>query len=662
MRDSNPFLELYLSAEATEPENFSRLFSPVILQDAPRLFHPNNALLLGSQGCGKSMLLALMKPEWRFAYHKAGVPFPVPQDRQRFISGGINIIRAGAADFSHRLYRGYGEENLSRRTMFFIDWFNYWLVEDILNGLNFIYGQSDAHPSFVEGFGVSLDQSRITEFVSILRAQDSWYGYFKNVRTLHGCIQRCRKRLLLHRRFLQRHESQVVDRTISDTCTEAGVPVARVFEALKSAEVIDKDTACFVRIDQYDTLADLIGVKGESDYSFIQAVNGMLWSREPGFNYKIGSRRHLFSTEEKRGVYGVGASLEHLRNFVIIDLEKNFQRGEHTHAKGYKPFKSFAADVFRRRMENYCDSEELSDLTLRHVLGGWALTSSKKAEIYAGKTAEQRTGILKLPSSWQVEIQEALINIARDEPLSAKLGEAWVRQRMAHKEKVGVDVIISRPWEDATWWKKERVQQACMQIASTKHQRLVWAREKDLIDLSGNNVLAFLSFCQGIWDVWQRTPEGNKVPQGHLPVIKSEYVQSQGIIDASIALFNKISEHPGIGDTLRRVVAVLAERLREGMMDDLAMSNPGAYGISLDQQELEGDTELLRLLQDADSYGVILALSHTSKYRPKRERKKYYIHPSYGPYLQLPATRTKEPDYWKVQDLRRLFEQRGLLG
>ena len=66
-RRINPFNELYVT-ETIRSDQFVKIFSPVIVKNVEALFLPGNIVLQGVQGSGKSMLLALLKPEVRLAY------------------------------------------------------------------------------------------------------------------------------------------------------------------------------------------------------------------------------------------------------------------------------------------------------------------------------------------------------------------------------------------------------------------------------------------------------------------------------------------------------------------------------------------------------------------------------------------------------------------
>ena len=95
----NPFHELYMT-ETIRPNDFVDVFSPLLVSDAMELFQPGNVVLMGVQGSGKSMLLALLKPQVQIAYRRAERSFPVPDEFNRFIGAGLNLTRSGAIDLA----------------------------------------------------------------------------------------------------------------------------------------------------------------------------------------------------------------------------------------------------------------------------------------------------------------------------------------------------------------------------------------------------------------------------------------------------------------------------------------------------------------------------------------------------------------------------------
>ena len=87
---ANPFFELYVGDRISSNE-FVTIFSPMLVTHTEPLFMPGNIVVIGIQGCGKSMLLKLLKPQTRIEYEQANQPFPVPEALRKFVCGSVNL-------------------------------------------------------------------------------------------------------------------------------------------------------------------------------------------------------------------------------------------------------------------------------------------------------------------------------------------------------------------------------------------------------------------------------------------------------------------------------------------------------------------------------------------------------------------------------------------
>jgi hypothetical protein len=97
----NPFQQLFLSDDTQTDESFVQLFSNEVLQTAIHpVFQGGNVVLSGTQGCGKTMILNLLRPEIRIAYWDRGKAneFPVNREMRNFISAGLNLTRSRITD------------------------------------------------------------------------------------------------------------------------------------------------------------------------------------------------------------------------------------------------------------------------------------------------------------------------------------------------------------------------------------------------------------------------------------------------------------------------------------------------------------------------------------------------------------------------------------
>jgi len=156
--------------------------------------------------------------------------------------------------------------------------------------------------------------------------------------------------------------------------------------------------------------------------------------------------------------------------------------------------------------------------------------------------------------------------------------------------------------------------------------------------------LVFLFLLQHVWDAWLR--DKRNVVEGTFDFPVSDDVQSQGIMEASIEWLSKQIE--GSNALQRKTfVDTLGEHFYKSLIEDKAMSYPGANGISLAIADLDSSPEISRFLREAASYGDIFAAPHTSKKKGEK-RTKYYLAPIFSPYFKIPAAHSKEPEYVKL--------------
>lgn len=269
------------------------------------------------------------------------------------------------------------------------------------------------------------------------------------------------------------------------------------------------------------------------------------------------------------------------------------------------------------------------------------LRPTEKARIYCGDSSKDS---VKPRKDWADSWKRFLFRLAESDPLSARLADAWARQK--HKADI-TKRIPRRPyeWERSSkkYWKKERIQHALMQIAGRCRQRLVWAGEQEILGLSGGNILMFVLLCQHIWSAYLRTIRDKPQTSSRLPKIDWS-LQAVGILDASTSWFRKIADRTG-GHTRQRFISYLGNALEKQLYDDLSLSYPGANGFSVRFDELEAHPRTKAFLTDLVDHGVLLDLPHTTKLSDRRARRKYYLVPLLCPYFHIPHIRTKEPLY-----------------
>lgn len=648
---NNPFQLLYFT-ESISDEEYTKLFSPVLINEALAIFQPGTIVLEGVQGSGKSMLLALLKPEIRFAYLKDDIPFPVPQEFSRFLGAGINLLRSGAIDFGARMAKDFTELQCKHLVTLFGDFVNFWIIDDILQGLD-IYG---ANQTLASELQIDCSKNALKRFVNHVKSKECWFDSLRGATDYSSLRSTIKKRINEYRRFLRGHST--INESISNTSTIAGEPISQVIRSARESGVIPNDLHVFIRVDQCEEMVRLEAKAEEHDLhiQFREVVNKMLGTRDSNVSYRLAGRRYAFRTSGETRMHGTIASLEDMRNFAVVNLDEILRRRENR--KNWI-FPKFANDVFRRRLKwSGYKFDDVEKELISVVLGGSLMSIKEKVKCY---TKNSTRFVLQMDDEWPLSIRQTLLNLLESDPLSAKLGEAWVRQQIKNKKEASLEYLHEDdyPWERESkkWWKKERLFLASLQIAAAQGQKLIWARKDDVINLSGSNILVFVTLFQHIWQAWLRSqPLSADWSDASLPCIESHYIQSEGIEEASDRWYDKLREETE-GDSRRRFVSLLGILFRNGLRADKDMSYPGHNGISLSLNDLESDSGVYSILQDASVYGAMVDMKHTPKTKSRGESRKWYLHPVLAPHFQVPAMHTKEPMYVDVRRVRKWLEK-----
>lgn len=639
MARGNPFADLYVT-ESIGSERFAELFSPVLANETQThaLFQPGNIFLTGLQGSGKTALLNLLRPEVMIAYRRVGAHWPLPDSSSRFVAAGINLNSSKARDFGQRMLSDEADL-VATNALLFGDFLNYWIVDDLLHCIEVI--RDDVITHIYRTLGVHADQRKLDALAKALAGHACWFGSLEGISTYADLRRTIDERIHAYRNFLNYNAD--LPSAIVRSKTSPGEPIGVVAETLKQLGVIPDDVPVFVVVDQFE---DLMGLEIELDEAtgtpLREIVMKMLSERGQQVSYRIGARP--YSLYPDFATFRTGSSAEEMRNFKIINISKIL--GSREARPGL--FKDFCEDVFRRRL-SYTGPRSKS--LLRTVFG----PNERPAQKAHRYVKSNPTNVIRSQDGLTEEYRAVLAKVAEREPFSARLGVAWVLQRMARKEgELSPSEIEHEPWNELRrrWWKKERTQQALLQIAANQRQRMKWYGPADVISLSGRNILVFLSICQFIWAEYRRTDptaEGvNKPPEG-IPV----NVQDVGIHDASSYWFRKIKADPNGGDDRHRFISGLGTELRSGLRRDRRMSYPGATGFSLSERDLDANYDVSAFLNRCVAYGVLDSFRHTAKSKDRGQSTKWYLFPILTPYFQIPTHRTKEPKYLRVANLRR---------
>jgi hypothetical protein len=671
----NPFSRLE-NAEIETDIKFVNLFSGCAVNSCIELYKHGNVIITGIEGSGKSMLLNLLKPEIRISYLKNKKEFPVSE---KFLGAGINFTRSNLLDIGSRIVSRleFGEHRKHDAPQFFGDFINYWVVKDIINSImtfkekldeNEIKSILDSNETEMESIlDLNCSDETEMEFVRIISKSQTWSGYLEGVKSIKELIDRLDKRIFIYRHIATASRPKSIPEDIYETLTEVGEPISQTAEALYKSKILPPKTPVLIRFDQYEDLLDAVDFDLRVAEQYRQVVNKFLWTRDPNVSFKIGSRPYALTGELK--VYGLGfQELEPERHYHLIDLTEKLSRPEDISSW---LFPKLADDVFTRRLKDTgYPGKEIGDLF------GSRISPYKKAQIIVSKDSRERALGLKVLKELTESQKKFLIDLAvGNEPaknyshindkddtgdvLSAKLGIAWILQK-EESESPSHDFFAEMekrqilPWDEnkAKWWRKERINQALLQISSNSGQRTIWSGKEDILTLSGSNILIFLNICREIWRIWDqalRVKGELNVDFNNEPIINIKY-QSAGIYATSSLWYNKVMARTK-GDSRKKLLDKIAKMLSAKLKEDNKMSNPGHNGFSLSVSDY-GDAEVKDTLMKAVRYGDLVELHHTPKNKKQERRRKWYLLPILSPELDLPASHTKEPFYMNVGKIK----------
>lgn len=629
----NPFQQLYVG-EKVDPEEFVEIFSHKLVPHAMPLFQPGHVVLSGVQGSGKSMLFKLLQPEVREAYATIGIDFPVPAESSRFIGAGININTARCTEFGNRR----AETGDSVQELMFGDFFNYVVVLDMIRSVRTLH----AVPSISLELGIKLEGDRVTRFVRSVADHDAWEGYLRDATDLDDLERRMRARLALYRRFMNAND-KTLDPTVSGTKTSAGEPMKVIVNAFKKAGVVPKDVEFFVLVDQYEELANIKSNGVDADYRSV--VNKVI-SRDPTLSYRIGTRGYAWRNHLT--VFGSHGHLEQDRDYRLVEIDSKLRAQE---VRGTSIYPEFANDVFLRRLR-YAASPGSARARAARISDALGRSPAPRDEAIqlAGEDPE---AILRLDRHWPADISVELQELAKSDPLSAKLGEVWYRQK-------GIEGAGSRPWQERAkqYWRKERIELCLLLIAGIKKQRAIYSGEENILGLSGGNILLFLSLCQYIWDYASQASSRND-GQPELPIPGP--IQTIGVFQTARTWLDRIPSDYGRSDDRYKLIQLLGEKFATALYNDLKMSNPGQNGISLSIEDLRANTDVFDFLIEAVDYGNIVMVEHATRNKDRRRRYKFYLNPLYCPIYRIPYQRSKEPIYMTVDRLKEWLSEVGII-
>lgn len=673
---TNPFQQLYVADPSVSEEASVKLFSAEVLQSAVHpIFQGGNVILLGSQGCGKTMLLNLLRPELRLAYHRQEIEFPVERKLRRFVSAGVNLSSTQLVHVSEKSLESK-ERNRRELPLLFSDYFNYCVIANLLHSIRLIGDNPGVFSNLV-------DKGQLDEFATRLSQDSCWHGAFDVVSSISELIEHVDKRIYEYGQWingnigLEEFESRIIS-----SKSFIGAPISKAAALLRELRVIERDVPVLIRIDQLEELTRA----GESEKeqlftTFRKLLNRLLADRDAHVFYRIGSRPYGFDDPSTMGIWGSDAKLERRRDYVLIDMDDElFVRSE----EGRVPiFPSLIRDAFRKRVAYAYELPEqvLPDKLLDTVFGRSPTNVERLSVLKSIDTVAQRDRLLGLDRAeekgkWSTEWISFLHGIiekgGKESVLDAVLAAAWGRQTggggRTHENREEPPPPEPYPWVEREWWRKERMGQAVLQASTRGRQRFAWWGAKDIEDLADGNITVFLHLCHRIWDAFLKQQavcsESKKIDVlqgGGIPVT----VQRSAIYRASDEWYRKLAEEP-LGKSRQRFVHYLGEYLNRNMLNDLAMSYPGANGFSIALGEYDADSgdalEVRRFLEQAVGYSVLRKREHSSKSKSTGRRVKFYFIKLLCVRYQLPDRRTKEPLYVALKEVREWLGRANVLS
>ena len=663
----NPFQQLFLSDDTQTEESFVRLFSDEVLQTAIHpVFQGSNVVLKGTQGCGKTMILNLLRPEIRMAYWKLGKvkDFPVNKDMRGFVSAGINLTRSRITDLVQVTLDRGDEADTRELPFYFADFFNYLLVADLIKSVETI-GQNPGV------FDSIVNLAHTVLFVKTVAGQDCWFGALEGVQTLDDLKQRIAQRVGFYRLWVNGNLPGAEPwEAIRRSKTNIGEPIARTAECLRQSGIIGPDVPVLIRVDQIEEMHRAFTERQRVLLlSFRKMLNRVFAARDARVFYRAGSRRYGWDNPDFMGIWGSEARLENRRDYNLIDMDEQlFAWGESKNSV----FERFAIDAFQKRVaysfQNEVEGSKLEPQLAKSVFGKHPVAERRLSQLTFDAADHQIDRALGLDltgdgGAWSPEWRSFLRKEYRSGHagmLDAVLAAAWGRQtggarfKRQHRESPPPNDL---PWRNRKWWRKERLDQAVLQLTTRCQQRFMWWGFDDIRSLSGGNITVFLHICHRVWDGFLKN-------ESSLPVEKrtellnggtiDRNIQAAGILFASNEWFKKLPEEPG-GNARQSFVEHLGMRLNADMMTDLRMAYPGGNGISVPLAQFISTDEEITLLRsfmrEAVGYGALFETEHSSKSKQGGRRIKFYLNPILCPRFQIPEARTKEPYYWSMEDL-----------
>jgi hypothetical protein len=634
-RKKNPFQEPLVTELIEDPSLYQKLFSESILVDeTTEVFRASNAVLLGPQGAGKSMILNLIRYKFlaQWLANEGRLPGAL-HGLGRFLGISINLVRANFHAFGRRSFSKVSgrssEPNLD--ALCAADFLNHFLFRELILALQFL--EQPKGKDLAKWLRIN-DGSGL-KFVAAAADLSCWTGYYSGRKTVPDLLARVDERLNSWRSFLNGNIDTVPDE-IFKTKSEIGTPLHAIGNLFQEMSSSREALPLYIIVDQYEVLPELNKTYGTD---LQRVVNTLIKARDPVVFYKIGARTYDWGRELR--IFGAESRIEVQRDYIMVDLSKVLMRKED--AGGWL-FPKFAAAVAYRRVSAMIGVDSNED-KITQMFGKWS--AEDEAALYFRTKARIPVVLRVIPSIYH----DALLKICGSSPLDLRLAGAWVLQQLNRKlsEAEVMKRIPEKPWAHQ-WWRKERIGVALVQIASAANQRRRYFGWKPITFLAGANISAFLLICSEIWDAATK--------QGYLPLgggALDPRVQTQGILNAAAKWLERDRNEAAGGRMRYQVLSRLGPAIHSKLRNDRALSNPGHSGFSLRETDLGSSQTGMKVnefLQNAVSWAIFEERAHTSRnIADKAARRKWYLHPLLCAAFSIPFIRVKEPYYTTIEEV-----------
>jgi len=456
-RLSNPFHDPLVSELLEDPASYRKMFSEEILVgETLQAFKPTNTVVMGPQGCGKSMILNLIRTEVLAEWIKERGRLPKGLKHcPPFLGISINLARTGFHAFGRRSVSRVQDGVTSEDTdsVCAADFITHFLFGEFLNTIRFL--QSSQGAKVCQWMGVrqkSLDDDRL---LIAFRKLGSWYEYYRKCRTLTAVARKCRKRLDVWRDFLNANIKKIPP-LVWRTKAAPEQPLHAIGKLL--AGLSHRRLRLFAIIDQYEVLPELnlrYGTKLQ------RIVNNLIKARDPFVFYKLGARTHDWGRELR--VWGASSRIEETRDYALINLTDLLMREENLRRW---LFPRLATDVAHKRIR-YLRKARLTAPEVPGIFGPWS--AEKEAEHYFGGGGKRKSVVLReVPKDLRARLQKVVG--PGTSAVELRLAGAWILQRLGRGDshrQIAMQ-FNKRPWR--RWsWKKERIGVALMQVLSLIH-------------------------------------------------------------------------------------------------------------------------------------------------------------------------------------------------